>query len=110
MDTSTRKLIAAAGGLVAAVGLLVGFFPVSKNGISCGSAFDPSGEGDVQDIGNAMYNNLATSFGAACEDSLQTWRLIAIALLVIGIGVAAIMIPRRQAPSKSGQPREPSAS
>lgn len=96
MNTQTRRLIAAIAGVVALVGLLLGYFPVSKGGVSCGSAFGGGGDALSTDLASTLGGSAGvTHYADACADNLQVWRVIAIAVLIIGLGVAAIMFTPR---------------
>ncbi len=107
MNTQTRRLIAAVGGVVALVGLLLGYFPVSKGGVSCGSAFGGGGDAASTDLAGMLAGSTGlTNYADACADNLQVWRVVAIAVLIIGLGVAAIMFTPRdeQRPVRQSAP------
>lgn len=97
MDSSLRKRIGALGGALAVAGLVLGFIPVSKGPVSCGSAFNGSNDAAARDFANTLSGSLGlTDYAGACSDALQMWRLAAIVLMLIGLAVmAALLIERK---------------
>lgn len=104
-----RKRITWLGLVIAALGLGLGFLPMSSSGVSCGSAFAGGGDALGEDYFNATYRGLTTDFSGACSDTLQTWRIVAIALIVLGLAIAVVLITRKSPePQQAEQPEQPS--
>lgn len=104
-----RKRLIWLGLLVAALGLGLGALPVSQGPVSCGSAFFGGGDAMARDFASRMegWPGPMTDYAAACADTLQPWRLVAIVLIALGLAVAFVFNLRRR-PERQTQPREPS--
>lgn len=108
MDRETRMRFVWLGLAVALVGAVLGFFPVSKAGVGCGSAFGGGGEALAKDFASTLAGSAGiTRYAEACADNLQVFRVLAIVLIIIGLAVAAIMNPPRKAPAED-EPAEQS--
>ncbi|OPG13875.1 hypothetical protein [Microbispora sp. GKU 823] len=76
-----------------AVGLVVGFMPVSYQGVNCGSAFAASGDALVSDLTEG------TRVASSCDDARGLLRLPAYALVgvgLVGFVAASFVKGRRQ--------------
>jgi hypothetical protein len=105
----------AAAWLVAALivgALLFGFFPVTANGVSCGSALSGGSRTDtaVAQYGDDLADALAgqdlngTNYEAACADRRSTQRMFVIPILILGVlGGGFLLLTRRQ--TAGAQPR-----
>lgn len=77
------KHVAVIAGLLLAVGLFVGFAPVSSGGVACGSAFSPSRDALRSDFINAGYGR-STNARGGCEATRSAMRIPAILLTALG--------------------------
>jgi hypothetical protein len=92
---------------LALVGAVLGFFPVSKSGVGCGSAFGGGGEAMAKDFASTLTGSAGlTHYVEACADNLQIFRVLAIVLIIIGLAVAAVMNPPRKEPAEDDAPAE----
>ncbi|MER7505281.1 hypothetical protein AB0L05_17215 [Nonomuraea pusilla] len=107
---SPKPLVIVALALIGA-GLLVGFIPVSSQGVNCGSAFAASKDARIADFTHAIS---ADSRGVsleslspveyACTDLRGVVRMPALVLLFAGVallGTAGVVSARRPQPSSS---------
>lgn len=101
MDRETRMRFVWLGLVVAGVGAVLGFFPVSKSGVGCGSAFGGGGEAMAKDFASTLAGSSGlTNYADACSDNLQVFRVLAIVLIIIGLAIAAVMNPPRKQPAE----------
>lgn len=104
MDRETRMRFVWLGLAIALIGGVLGFFPVSKSGVGCGSAFRRGGEAMAKDFASTLSGSAGiTNYSAACGDSLQVFRVLAIVLIIIGLAVAAVMNPPRETPVEDAE-------
>lgn len=78
------KVLGLIGGVMLAVGLTIGFVPVSASGASCGSAFVASDNAVVADYTSILRGQGMGHAVDDCASSLSTWRVVALALLIPG--------------------------
>jgi hypothetical protein len=109
LDMSARvaRVVALAGLVVAAVGLLVGLLPLTVDGSSCGSALHESSDARVDDFASILGGGQLDDAdrGSRCDDKRSTVRLVAVPLLVLGgagVIVGGIALAATTAP---GRPR-----
>jgi hypothetical protein len=78
------KILGLIGGVMLAVGLTIGFVPVSASGASCGSAFVASDSAAVADYMSVLRGQGMGQAVDDCASSRSSWRLVALALLIPG--------------------------
>jgi redox-regulated HSP33 family molecular chaperone len=90
------RILLAAGLVLLAGGLLIGFLPRSAADVSCGSAFHGNGDALGADFGRAAAADSAgvrlgsvTAISDRCSDARSATRIPAIVLLVLGGAAAA---------------------
>jgi hypothetical protein len=106
MSPKTIFVIAA---ILLGVGALVGFIPVTSQGVNCGSALVESSAARVADYANAFGGRL-TGHAASCKDLRSILRIPAIILLVGGgIGLLSAFIMRTNRLGPAGTPERPSS-
>lgn len=107
---SLHKRIFVSGWALIAVGLVVGFFPVSKSPVSCGSAFNASDEPMSRDFASTLVGSTGlTDYVGECADALQMWRLVAIVAILIGIALLAMDLIEDRAAAKRSKPSDSDA-
>lgn len=85
-------------GALAMAAFVIGLFPVSASGVSCGSAWVSSDAAAAADYGAAMRADAAGiglggdlgSASAACDSAVQSWRIVSI--LVVALAAAAASV------------------
>jgi hypothetical protein len=108
-NTPRTRLVALAAAGVLALGLAVGFLPLSAYGVTCGSAFVDSAEpfrADLRDTlgGAGLRTGVVGGISAACHDRRAAWRNVAVLVLAaggaggVGAGWLAYSTRRRASP------------
>lgn len=111
MDDSIRKRLTWLGLVISAIGLGLGFMPVSTGPVSCGSAFGGGGNALARDFASRMegWPGEPSNFAALCADTLQPWRLVAIVLIALGLALAVVFRTWKRREPEQTQPRQPTA-
>jgi hypothetical protein len=82
------RILLAAGLVLLAGGLILGFLPKTAAGVSCGSAFHGTDAATVADYGSTLTGSLDAppvgGYAAACADARSAAKTAPIVLLVLG--------------------------
>lgn len=92
MTIKLDQLLMVLGGTLLAIGLVLGFMPVSSEGTSCGTAFTgASDDAYVADLGSTLVGSAGvTDVVGSCSDALSGRRAPALALAVPGALLAVV--------------------
>ena len=103
MDKQVRVVLVTLGGALFALGLILGFTPITASGSDCGHVFQTARASRVNDLGNTLSGNPFTLLGD-CQDARNGRSPIAWGALVMGaiIGIVPIVIGMALSPTKGG--------
>ena len=91
------RLAATIGAALLLVGLVVGLMPVSRGGVSCGSAYHASGDANVSDLASTLGGGAVTNTADDCDSLRSILRIPSVVLLLGGgIFVAVAATNRRR--------------
>lgn len=103
MTEQLRVFIGIAAGLMLAIGLFLGFMPVSVGSdVGCGSSFIP--DDTASSLTDAVFadGGLSSSFADDCEGSLDARRIPAVILIVAGTLGSGVWLARSPSGARRG--------
>ena len=110
MTITLKQLLLVLGGILLAIGIILGFMPVKASGVHCGSALtgksDDAFTADFRDsLGggpNADGSLGLSPHGDACDESISSRRTISLAL-----GIPGLLLVAGSAFVKTPEPSNP---
>lgn len=84
-----RKNLAIAGGITTGVGLIIGLFPLTYEGVKCGRAFFGTGDANVADFAATLSGSVIPigDYANGCEAVRHSVLLPAVVVLVVGLAL-----------------------